>query len=53
MQSGVTQSKTSVAKSLPASFKTLNILLINRELNQTTRFLMTKQGTFTIKIRDF
>ena len=38
MQSSVTRSKTSITKSLPASFQTLYIHFIFRELQQNTLF---------------
>lgn len=39
MQSSVTKSKTFATKSLPASFKYCNYLLIYSKLQQNTKFL--------------
>ena len=38
MQSSVTRSRTSITKSLPASFKYYNYLLIYSKLQQNTEF---------------
>ena len=42
MQSSVTRSRTFITKSLPASFQTLYIHFIFRELQQNTLFLKVK-----------
>ena len=43
MQSSVTESRTFATKSLPASFKYCNLLLIYSKLQQNTKFPSTKQ----------
>lgn len=42
MQSSVTESRTFATKSLPASFKYCNYLLIYSKLQQNTKFLSGK-----------
>lgn len=42
MQSSVTESRTFATKSLPASFKYCNLLLIYSKLQQNTKFQLMK-----------
>lgn len=44
MQSSVTESRTFATKSLPASFKYCNYLLIYSRLQQNTKFLGVKRS---------
>ncbi len=46
MQSSVTESRTFATKSLPASFKYCNYLLIYSKLQQNTKLLKEKNSTF-------
>ena len=48
MQSSVTRSRTFITKSLPASFQTLYIHFIFRELQQNTLFLKVKQSLILV-----
>lgn len=49
MQSSVTESRTFATKSLPASFKYCNYLLIYSELQQNTKFRGIKVRTLTVR----
>lgn len=46
MQSSVIEGKTFATKSLPASFKYCNLLLIYSKLQQNTKFLQEKHQSF-------
>ena len=48
MQSSVTRSRTFITKSLPASFQTLYIHFIFRELQQNTLFSLMKQSLILV-----
>ena len=48
MQSSVTKSKTFATKSLPASFKYCNYLLIYSKLQQNIEFHNIKQGVYIV-----
>lgn len=53
MQSSVTESKTFATKSLPASFKYCNFLLIYSKLQQNTKLLCMKLLVLTPNTKSF
>ena len=52
MQSSVTRSRTFITKSLPASFQTLYIHFIFRELQQNTLFFLQETLVFH-RVKDY